>query len=171
MSKQDNLLRLNVGFIAHEDVGYLREFDFEFPKLHLSPGLDLDDVNGSARFSRTSTGLLLDVNFSAVTQSECGRCLDEVTQSLETNFTELYAFNEKSVTESGLILPENGKIDLAPILREYLLLEMPINPLCRPNCLGLCLECGENLNDSEHTHEKDNIDPRLSKLKNLLDDD
>lgn len=171
MSKQATTFLLNVGFIAHEDIGYLREFNFEFPELHLPPDLDLLDVSGITRFTRSSQGLLLEGNFSAVMKIDCVRCLDETTQDLKTEFTELYAFNEKSVTESELILSENGQIDLGPILREYFLLAMPSNPLCRPNCLGLCPECGENLNDSDHTHDKDDIDPRLSKLKNLLEDE
>jgi uncharacterized protein len=60
-------------------------------------------------------------------------------------------------------------IDLRPLVREYMLLSVPISPLCRPACLGLCPVCGENLNEISCTHEDDAVDPRLAKLKNLLD--
>ena len=63
-------------------------------------------------------GLLVQVKMEANILAECGRCLIEFPQRLETNFTELYAFSANSMTESGLILPENGKINLTPILRD-----------------------------------------------------
>jgi uncharacterized protein len=59
--------------------------------------------------------------------------------------------------ESGLVVPEDGNIDLEPIVYEYLLLEIPINPVCREDCKGLCDICGENLNEESHnphTHEE-----------------
>ena len=73
------------------------------------------------------------------------RCLAEFTQPLQTSFSELFAFTERSVTESELFVPEDGNVDLDPLVREYLLLEVPIRPLCRPDCKGLCIECGEDL--------------------------
>lgn len=50
-------------------------------------------------------------------------------------------------------IPEDGNIDFGPILREYLLLEMPIKPLCKPDCKGLCTVCGENLNLTTCEHQ------------------
>lgn len=107
----------------------------------------------------------------AALPSECVRCLSSIDQSLDIDFTELYAFTPRSVTESGLLLPEDSHIDLAPLVREYMLLEIPISPLCRPECKGLCLVCGENLNESACNHDQDVGDPRLSVLKKLLDED
>jgi uncharacterized protein len=107
----------------------------------------------------------------ATLQSECARCLTEIEQPLEISFTELYAFSPRTVTESGLILPEDGHIDLAPLVREYMLLEIPISPICRPDCLGLCPVCGESLNENTHHHEEEFIDPRLEGLKKLLDEE
>lgn len=104
----------------------------------------------------------------ATLQAECVRCLIELLQTLKIDFTELYAFSLRSVSESGLILPEDGHIDLAPLVREYMLLEIPINPVCRADCLGLCPTCGENLNEDPHEHGGETIDPRLANLKDLL---
>jgi uncharacterized protein len=82
----------------------------------------------------------------------------------------MYAFDKRSVSESGLILPEDMHIDLAPLVREYMLLNIPINALCKEDCKGLCPICGENLNRNPHQHDEEEIDPRLSKLKSLLDE-
>jgi len=61
---------------------------------------------------------------------------------MKTEFNEVYAYKSHSFTESGLYVPEDGNIDLAPIVREYLMLEYPIKPLCRADCQGLCTICG-----------------------------
>jgi uncharacterized protein len=169
MAKETRPLRINVGFIVHEGVGYSHEFEFDFPELQLAPDLHITNVSGMARFTRTSQGLLADVQFAGVVHGECVRCLDEVDVSLATKFNELYAFDGHSETESDLIIPEDRDIDLGPLVREYILLDMPINPLCKPDCLGICLNCGKNLNKSPHTHDDEKIDPRFSILKDLLD--
>jgi uncharacterized protein len=169
VSDSYDLFRLNVGFIAHQTVGYSREFPFDVPSVRLPPDLDLSDLTGKARITRTAQGLLLQVKMQATAETECVRCLGSAIQPLEIDFTELYAFTSNSVTESGLIFPENGKIDIGPILREEMLLAIPISPLCRPDCKGLCPICGENLNQSVCNHEDETIDPRLSSLRSLLD--
>lgn len=162
--------RLNVGFIVAEQIGYVREFPVEFPELHLQE-LELEDVTGSIKINRTAQGLLTQVSLHATTTVECMRCLDPVVLELSPEFTELYAFNKNSVTDSGLILPDTGQIDLGPLVREYMLLEIPIKPLCKPDCKGLCPVCGENQNDHECHHEEEFVDPRLSILRKLLDSD
>ena len=109
----------------------------------------------------------MQVKMQANYATECVRCLGPSQQPLNIDFTELFAFNRDSITESGLLLPESGYIDLAPLIREYMLLEVPISPVCREDCLGLCPVCGENLNEKPHTHEDELVDPRLEKLKEL----
>lgn len=56
-----------------------------------------------------------------------------------------------------MVIPEDGNVDFAPLVREYLLLEVPIKLLCRENCRGLCPECGENLNVSLCEHQSQMI--------------
>ena len=168
MSDPRSPLRLNVGFIIHQQIGYSREFEFNLPHVRLGTDLQLTDLTGSVRVSRTPQGLLVQAKLNALAPAECVRCLSDFALKLGTDFSELYAFNKRSITDSGLILPEDGKIDLEPLLREYMLLEVPISPLCRPDCKGLCSECGQNLNESVCEHGAGNIDPRLEVLKSLI---
>ncbi len=170
MSKPLNPLRLNVGFITQQPVGYSREFLFDFPALNLGPDLPLNHFMGSARISRTPQGLVMQVTLQAESPVECVRCLAPCQQKLSTEFTELYAFSSRSTSESGLLFPENGQIDLAPLAREYLLLDMPIGPLCRVDCQGLCPVCGENRNEAACEHEPEGVDPRMAALQTLLDE-
>lgn len=91
--------------------------------------------------------------FQGETPAECVRCLTDFQQPLHASFSELYAFNERSVTESELILPEDGTLNLEDLVREYLLIELPITPMCTPDCKGLCPICGQNLNEEMHEHD------------------
>jgi uncharacterized protein len=101
---------------------------------------------------------------------ECARCLTDFDHELDWEFTELYAFNKKSVSESDLLLPEDQHIDLQPLMREYALLEIPINPICKPNCKGLCFVCGQNLNEADCGHRDLTEESPFSGLKDLLDE-
>jgi len=171
VNTNNNALRLNVGFILPLSVGSSREFLFEYEQLQVAPDLDLKYITGTARVTRTPQGLLLQLKMRARISAECVRCLSEFEQPLQIDLTELYAFSDRSMSDSGLILPESGVINLAPLVREYMLLEVPINPLCRLDCKGLCPVCGENLNENpEHNHAEEAIDPRLAVLKNLKEE-
>ena len=160
-------LRLNVGFLISAVIGSYRDFGFEYETLRLGDDLTVQEFNGTSRFSRTPQGLVLQGDFKAETQLECVRCLDPFTQPLQWSVTELYAFEKRNMTESGLLVPDDGQIDLEPLLREYALLEFPISPVCRPDCKGLCPVCGENLNRSDCGH-RPGLDSPFSALQDLL---
>jgi uncharacterized protein len=168
MNQSRQSLRLNVGFLIHQSVGSSRDFYFELPTIFIEPDLQLQDLAGVAKISRTPQGLLAQVKLRATIEADCARCLTNSEQQLNTEFTELYAFSMRSTSESELILPEDGYIDLGPLAREYLVLEIPINPLCQPDCLGICAFCGEPQSDHTHFHEVDSMDPRMAVLKTLL---
>jgi len=146
-------LKLNVGFFFNLPIGSYRDIHFDFPELHLPPDLDVTRFSGTVRISRTPQGLLCEGTFTALRTSDCVRCLEPFDQSLKTEFSEVYAFKSHNFTESGLFVPEDGNIDLSPVIREYLMLDLPIKPLCKPDCLGLCVVCGENLNLSTCEHQ------------------
>jgi len=145
-------LRINVGFLLNQPIGYNRDIHFEFPEVILKPDLKLSRFNGIARVSRTPQGILVQGEFNGNAPAECVRCLTEFAQPLHADFNELYAFDSRSITESGLLLPEDANIDLEPLVREYLLIEFPISPLCSEDCKGLCSFCGQNLNEELCDH-------------------
>ncbi len=159
--------RINVGFIIHEEVGYSHEIPFEFDKVKLDD-LELKNLIGFITIGRTPQGLVVQGKFSADTKLECVRCLREFNYPLNWEITELYAFNKKSVSESELLVPDDAHLDLAPLIREYALLESPISPLHSPDCKGLCPECGEDLNIRDCGHRPQENDSPFAKLKDLL---
>lgn len=145
-------LRINIGFLLKQPIGTSRDIHFEYPALRFSPDPEIRQFSGIARIDRTPQGLLVQGDFRGETKEQCVRCLEDYWQPLKTSFSELYAFDSRSVSESGLVLPEDGVIDLEPIVREYLLIEVPISPVCQPDCRGLCPVCGENLNKARCEH-------------------
>ena len=160
--------RINVGFIAHEEIGRHHDFPFQFDKIVLENDFELRNLDGIVNIGRTPQGLVIQADFSAETTLGCVRCLTEFNHELDWQFTELYAFDQRSETDSGLILPEDGQIDLATLLYEYALLEVPISPICKPDCQGLCAECGQNLNEMDCGHGPEANDSPFAKLKDLL---
>lgn len=147
-------LKINVGFLLNQPIGTNRDIHFEYPQVTLKPDFHLTNFSGVARVGRTPQGILVQGEFQGRSSVECVRCLSGFEQPLHATFDELYAFDKRSVTDSGLILPEDANVDLEPLVRDYLLIELPISPLCKSDCKGLCPVCGQNLNEvtTQHIH-------------------
>ncbi len=105
-------LRINVGFLINAPISTSREIKFDLPAINLGNDLDLQKLAGKVELTRTPKGILVQARFNSSVAAECVRCLDEYDQLLRTDFTELYAFHTNSVTDSGLIVPDDGNIDL-----------------------------------------------------------
>jgi uncharacterized protein len=146
-------LRINVGFLINQAIGTNHDFPFDFPVIQLTPEFELTKFNGLAHISRTPQGLLVEAGFSGEIKQECVRCLEEYEQMLQVKYTELFGFRFRRNAETEFYIPESGYIDLAPLTRDYLLLELPIKPICRPGCKGLCPYCGANLNETACEHD------------------
>jgi uncharacterized protein len=160
-------LRLNVGFLIKSPIGTRRDFNFDYERMRLGEDLTLANFAGKACFDRTQQGLLLQGEFEAAADLECVRCLETFSQPLKWSFSDLYAFDKRNITDSGLLVPEDAQIDLEPLLREYALLEFPISPVCNPDCKGLCPVCGENLNQTDCGHRLE-PDSAFAVLRHLL---
>jgi len=96
--------------------------------------------------------------------AECRRCLNAVDQPFSFEAAELYR-PPAEVWEEDYVIKDTT-IDLGPLVRDTVLLNLPHDPLCREDCAGLCPKCGKNLNDEPHSHE-DEMDSRWSALKEL----
>jgi uncharacterized protein len=168
MSDLEHPLRFNVGFIVAEAIGFSREFLVEARKLQVTPDLLLQNVSGRILVTRTAEGLLVQCKLASQQEAECARCLDLFMLPIVVDFSELYSFLDHVISETELVLPYSGTLDLRPIIREYVVLETPLRTLCKTDCKGLCPVCGENLNNTVCHHNEDPVDPRLSVLKDLL---
>lgn len=91
-------------------------------------------------------------------EAQCVRCLTLTRVPVSTNFEELFFLPERTQEETDQIMPEDGYIDLAEVFRDYFLLSIPIKYICKPDCKGVCVECGQNLNLGECEHIESRID-------------
>jgi len=155
VNKSKNPLRLNVGYLYNKPIGTVRDVPIDFDSISLDD-LQIKNLTSFVRISRTREGLLLQVKGQAEIETTCVRCLDSFYLPIEMEFEELFEFPSRYREETDLMLPEDGYIDLQPLYREYLILATPIKRLCNPDCLGLCVICGANLNQETCEHYPEN---------------
>ena len=123
----------------------------------------------SLRMESVSEGVLVSGRVRARLTGECGRCLREVSDTLDATFQELYAYahstTDETTDEDEVGRMQGDLIDLEPALRDAVVLALPNHPLCRDDCPGLCPECGVHWDElpEDHTHRQ--IDPRWAALE------
>ncbi|WP_026922377.1 YceD family protein [Glycomyces arizonensis] len=122
-------------------------------------------------FTSVSEGVLADGDVEATAEGECARCLAPVEDTLRVRVQELYAY-EGSVTEETtdadeILRLQGDLLDLEPAVRDALVLAMPVTPLCRPDCPGLCAECGVPWDELPDDHRHETVDPRWAALDKL----
>jgi uncharacterized protein len=148
--------------------------------VQLTAGLGLDVIGIPAgeevvldvRLESVMEGVLVSGTAVATITGQCARCLDLLTNRLEIELTELFAYPD-TATEATTDPDEvsrvvDGLLDLEPVVRDAVLLALPQAPLCTEDCPGLCPECGGKRAElgTDHRHEK--IDPRWAALKPRL---
>jgi uncharacterized protein len=129
--------------------------------------IDLD-----LRLESVMEGVLVSGTATAPVVGECGRCLEPVSDMLTVDLQELYAYPESTTDvtadDDETARMEGDHLDLEPALRDAVVLALPLTPLCREDCRGLCAACGERLDDLPADHAHDGADPRWSALQDLL---
>jgi uncharacterized protein len=160
-------LRLNVGFLLNKNVGDGRSFDFDHASLRVGEDLDIQNLRGSVHMTRTGQGVYANGQLQAKIQLDCVRCLTTFDQALRFKLDDLFSYPPEKASDRTLSVSMNGILDLNPLFREYLLLDIPLQPVCQQDCKGLCAECGLNLNEGECDHPLTDVDPRLEVLKTL----
>jgi uncharacterized protein len=132
------------------------------------------DVELDLRLEAVMEGVLVSGTVRVPLAGECARCLEPISESVEVEFQELFVYPD---TRSGGHAEDDERrlegdlMDLEPVLRDTVVLDLPLSPLCREDCPGLCSECGVRLADAEPDHHHDAVDPRWAALRGLIDDD
>ena len=120
------------------------------------------------RLESVVEGVLVSGTVTGTVAGECVRCLDPVSQHLTVEVQELWTRGEPADAEDELPRLDGDLLDLEPVLRDAVVLALPLRPLCRDDCPGLCSECGAHLaDDPGHGHEV--ADPRWATLQQLAE--
>ena len=120
------------------------------------------------RLESVVEGVLVSGTATAPVTAECARCLTPVTDTVSAPVTELFAYpdsaTEQTSEEDEVSHLVGDLLDLEPLVRDALVLDLPLSPLCRDDCRGLCADCGERLDDLPADHTHTTTDPRWAAL-------
>lgn len=164
----NRVLKLKVGFLLNQSLGTSREVDFDVPALGVADDLVLAFLRGQIRLSRTREGILVQGELQTAIEGECRRCLAAITIPITLTLEELFALHpHRGDTEFSV--SEDAILDLTPLLREETIISIPLAPLCKPDCAGLCPSCGHNLNLGQCDCPSTDLDPRFAVLSQLHD--
>jgi uncharacterized protein len=119
------------------------------------------------RLESVVEGVLVSGVARAQASGECVRCLDPIEIELDLDVQELFAYPDAAAAEAEEIAQvQDELVDFRPVLRDAVVLALPLQPVCRVDCLGLCATCGARLND-DPKHHHDQVDPRWAALGSM----
>ena len=171
----------NVAGLLGEGAGAVRDYAVEGVALDGGDDFQLAaPIDGRVHVSRTNRGLLVDADFTTVLATECVRCLrpitvplafeihDEALPSLDLKTGKAAALSAEDEETGVIVLTDHHELDLEQPIREAILLNEPVAPLDRDDCPGLCIVCGLPLDEGDHDHPDDDIEPRLEALRGFV---
>jgi len=176
-------MRYNVAQLIKGPTGASRSYEFCEEIGNLDPGLEpTRPLEGRLTLLRTSQGILATGKLHTRLRVECQRCLElyetEVEIDLEEEFLPLVTIGDAPLDplpelelDAALLIGGDHILDLREVIRQDLWLALPMEGICRPDCAGLCPQCGGNRNLGECHCETEAIDPRWSVLQALLPDE
>lgn len=126
------------------------------------------DIELDLRMESVMDGVLVSGVVTAEVDAECGRCLEPLRTALDADIQELFAY-EPDPGDDDVPTLEGDFIDLEPVVRDAIVLALPLNPVCAEDCTGLCTGCGEPLRTLDPDHSHDAADPRWAALAALAD--
>jgi uncharacterized protein len=174
------MISLNVAGLLHEPPGAVRDVRLRDRYVNLGADVELaGPLDADLRLLRTNRGILVRGDVRAPLRRTCARCNDAYVEEVRAGLEE--EFLPSIDPETGAPVPlddaddgstqridEHHEIDLDAVLHDELALTEPMHPLCRPDCPGLCADCGARLDARHQPHEQAEIDPRLAPLAALI---
>ncbi|MBX3193744.1 MAG: DUF177 domain-containing protein [Schumannella sp.] len=112
-------------------------------------------------------GVLVTGEAEATASGECVRCLDPVSIPVQVDFQELFAYSPDEAFDFQV---RDDHVDLEPVVRDAVVLALPFQPVCRPDCPGLDPVTGEKLTDAPERPEREATDPRWAALEGFRTD-
>lgn len=188
MDAPNSDLVFNVAQLLKEQVGATRKLNLNTAALALDdaeagdPGagpVDACRLTGQAKVTRIGNALLVQGDVAAEVEVDCSRCLDRVSMPVEGTLEETYQPTVDVMTgapvnradyeenDAAFEIDANHMMDLSEPVRQALLVAMPMKPLCKADCKGLCPQCGANWNDGPCDCKAETVDDRWMGLRKL----
>jgi uncharacterized protein len=188
MDAPNSDLVFNVAQLLKEPVGSTRKLNLDTPALALDDAetgehgagpVDARQLTGLAKVTRVGDRLLVQGDVAAEVDVECSRCLERITMPVEGTLEEQFqptvdvetgapvARADYDADDITFDIDANHMMDLSEPVRQALLVALPMKPLCRADCKGLCPQCGANWNDGSCDCTTEAVDERWSGLREL----
>ncbi len=170
----------NVAGLLHEPPGTTRDVRLRDHYVTLGSDVELaGPLDADMRLQRTNRGIIVRGELRALLRRTCARCTDPYVEEVRVPIEEEFVPSvdlasgaqvraEPGADDGVLRIDEHHEIDLRGVFHDELSLTEPMHALCRPDCPGLCSECGQKLEGGPHGHGGEDIDPRLAGLAALL---
>jgi uncharacterized protein len=127
------------------------------------------------RLESVTEGVYVSGTVHAPLTGECARCLDPLSDEIDVELSELFAYpdsvTDETTDEDELPRVVDELVDVEQIVRDAVVLALPLAPLCRDECAGLCPDCGEKWADLAPDHGHETLDPRWAALRERLSAD
>lgn len=134
-------------------------------------------VRGHVRLTHVNQGIWVSGALEATASCTCSRCLQEMATPVQFRLDEVYVPSIDITTGVSVPLPEEAvaeftiddhhEVDITEAVRQSVIVGLPMKPLCKESCAGLCPQCGANLNKEECGHQDSKVDPRWLPLLKL----
>lgn len=148
---------------SHRDLSIVGEIDIQLDLERVDPA---HPVTVQVRLEALVDEILARGTITYSAELQCNRCLTAWVETGETSFTQLYG---PEPDEEKLPISRDGHIDLEPTARDEVSLALPLVPLCKKDCLGLCPTCGTDLNTAPCSGHADESDSPFGALQQLLE--
>jgi uncharacterized protein len=172
--------QFNVAQLLKEPIGGTRAYHVAVPVPQEDTELaHAEPLSGHVSMLRTNRGVLVEGTLQGSVVVECSRCLKGVTIPVTVHLEEEFqptvdvvkgTFIEVEEEDTALLIDEHHILDIAEVVRQAVLLEIPMQVLCMADCLGLCPTCGQDLNSGPCDCLPADADPRWTDLSALLSD-
>lgn len=172
------LLEYNLAQLLKQAIGAMREYTLNEDLQGIDPAITTTEpLTGKLKLVRTQDGALITLKGKTSIRVVCSRCLEPVDIAVALEFEEQFFQTVDVITglplgpsqdDPAVLIDSHHDLHMADIIREYLLLALPMQPLCREDCKGLCPTCGHNLNEGPCGHESGPVDERWGSLGELL---
>lgn len=168
-------MQYDVGGLLKEATGFARAYTVDEQTV-VDDEAHRERVVGSAILLRTKDGVLVTAHLRSQCHEQCSRCLRELEYPLSLNIEEEFLQTVDVLTGAHLSLPDDRgafridaqqTLDLSEAVRQYWATALPMQPLCRSDCRGLCPRCGHDLNQSPCGCAAEEQDERWAALANL----
>ena len=164
-------MRIDVAQLLREPIGARADVRLDLGSCSLDDDLSVRAISGQLNLVHTTEGVWVTGSLAVDTDLECVRCLDPIVETIQVELDERFRLPQVTVSEGDQVYPidADNHLNLRPVLRELVIVSTPMHVVCRRDCLGLCPECGQNLNQGACDCQPDDIDPRMAVLKALVE--